>query len=480
MNKKVIWTIIAIMTLALVGVGIIQFLWIKWSVSLDEKNFNTRVNLVLNEVRDRLTEDEQSKDIVKDYYRNKKTSNLLGSDEINLTQRILKSTDKGYSRQRIEYEIMSNIMLFDPQGFLDNIDNKKLDKYLEAALENQNIDLEYEYGVYSNKMEAFTIVNGLYVPEFGDSNQSSSVSTGRGLYSTEYRLSLFGGGEADPGSLRIYFPKKTSWLWSSVMPVMLMSIFFTGLILFCFLYTISVIFKQKKVSEMKNDFINNMTHEFKTPIATISLASDSINNPMIIGNEAKVKRFVSIIKEENKRMLNQVEKVLQMAQIEREEINLKLTKIDLHELIENAAINARLSIEQKEGLINTTFEAKDFIIEGDHTHLSNIIRNLLDNAEKYSDKSPIINIKTENYKNGIRISIQDNGIGISKESQKHIFDKFYRVHTGNRHDVKGFGLGLSYVKTILDTLGGNITVNSDLGKGSTFTIFLPKEQTLKK
>jgi two-component system phosphate regulon sensor histidine kinase PhoR len=179
-------------------------------------------------------------------------------------------------------------------------------------------------------------------------------------------------------------------------------------------------------------------------------------------------------------MLNQVEKVLQMAQIEREEINLKLTKIDLHELIENAAINARLSIEQKEGLINTTFEAKDFIIEGDHTHLSNIIRNLLDNAEKYSDKSPIINIKTENYKNGIRISIQDNGIGISKESQKHIFDKFYRVHTGNRHDVKGFGLGLSYVKTILDTLGGNITVNSDLGKGSTFTIFLPKEQTLKK
>lgn len=231
---------------------------------------------------------------------------------------------------------------------------------------------------------------------------------------------------------------------------------------------------------MKNDFINNMTHEFKTPIATISLASDSINNPMIINNESKVKKFVSIIKEENKRMLNQVEKVLQMAQIEREDIKLKIINLNINELIENAANHARLSVEQRNGVIVTRLNAENPIIEADQTHMSNIIRNLLDNAEKYSENDPVIEIQTQNIRNGIQITIKDNGIGISKESQKFIFDKFFRVHTGNRHDVKGFGLGLSYVKTIVDAFGGTIGVNSELGKGSIFTITIPTKHSIKK
>ena len=323
-------------------------------------------------------------------------------------------------------------------------------------------------------------MNGNYVPDFGDVAQSSVIETGKGLYNTEYKLSIFNGEEVDPGSIRIYFPDKNSWLWRSVMPVMSLSILFTGLILFCFIYTIMVIFRQKKISEMKTDFINNMTHEFKTPIATINLASDSIGNPTIINNQEKVKKFVGIIKEENRRMLSQVEKVLQMARLEKEEIKLKISKIDVNELIENAVENARLSVIPKSGDIALALDAKNPEIEADQTHLANIIRNLLDNAEKYTDGAPHIRVETRDSADKVEIKIKDSGIGISKENQKHIFDKFYRVHTGNRHDVKGFGLGLSYVKSIVDILGGKISVNSELGKGSTFTITLPRKQNLKK
>ena len=480
MNKRTLWAIMIVMALALMGVAIIQFLWIKWSVSLDEKNFNTRVFLALNEVRDRLTEDNQSKDLVKEYYKQKKQNSLIGNDELNLTQNIISSKEKSWSRQRIEFEIRSNMMLFDPEGFLENIDNIKLDKYLKTAIQNQNINLDYEYGIFSNKNDAFLIVNGNYVPDFGDVAQSSVIETGKGLYNTEYKLSIFNGEEVDPGSIRIYFPDKNSWLWRSVMPVMSLSILFTGLILFCFIYTIMVIFRQKKISEMKTDFINNMTHEFKTPIATINLASDSIGNPTIINNQEKVKKFVGIIKEENRRMLSQVEKVLQMARLEKEEIKLKISKIDVNELIENAVENARLSVIPKSGDIALALDAKNPEIEADQTHLANIIRNLLDNAEKYTDGAPHIRVETRDSSDKVEIKIKDSGIGISKENQKHIFDKFYRVHTGNRHDVKGFGLGLSYVKSIVDILGGKISVHSELGKGSTFTITLPRKQNLKK
>jgi two-component system phosphate regulon sensor histidine kinase PhoR len=218
-----------------------------------------------------------------------------------------------------------------------------------------------------------------------------------------------------------------------------------------------------------------MTHEFKTPIATISLASDSILSPGIMENTDKIKRFIGIIKQENARMLNQVEKVLQMAQIEKNDLNLKISGIHLHELIEEAIINAELKVQAKGGSIETVFDAKKDEIEGDFTHISNIINNLLDNAEKYTPEKPQIIVQTKNVKKGIEISVSDNGIGMSKESQKLIFEKFYRVHTGNVHDVKGFGLGLSYVKAMVEAHGGKVSVQSELGKGSNFTIFLPEK-----
>jgi two-component system, OmpR family, phosphate regulon sensor histidine kinase PhoR len=258
-----------------------------------------------------------------------------------------------------------------------------------------------------------------------------------------------------------------------VLKNLLGSILFTSIILFCFAYTIQVIFRQKKVSEMKNDFINNMTHEFKTPIATISLATDAITSPLILGHSEKLKRFASIIKLENKRMNNQVEKVLQMALVDKEEFNLKLTDVNLHEVIGRAVENISLQVEKKGGVVQTDLKASKQIVEADLTHVSNIINNLLDNANKYSPEKPEIFIHTRNGVNGVEVIIKDKGIGISKEAKKHIFDKFYRVHTGNLHDVKGFGLGLSYVKALMTAHKGRIEVKSELGKGSSFSLFFP-------
>ena len=208
----------------------------------------------------------------------------------------------------------------------------------------------------------------------------------------------------DPGHLNLYFPGKKRFLWSNVIGILLSSVVFTGLILFCFSYTVYVIFHQKKVSEMKTDFINNMTHEFKTPIATISLASDSILSPTIIENKDKVIRFINIIKQENKRMLSQVEKVLQMAQIEKENVELKFNPINLHDLIVDAVVNAELKVLTKGGTIVTNLNAQKPVIEGDVTHISSIINNLLDNAEKYTPEKPEMVIITKEIKGCVKYS----------------------------------------------------------------------------
>jgi two-component system phosphate regulon sensor histidine kinase PhoR len=224
---------------------------------------------------------------------------------------------------------------------------------------------------------------------------------------------------------------------------------------------------------MKTDFINNMTHEFKTPIATISLAADSIKSPMVMGNDQKVTRFADIIKQENKRMLGQVEKVLQMARIDKKDFDLKVTDIDMHLIIEQAVEHANLQIQKRDGVLMKKLKAKDTIIEGDQTHLSSIIYNLLDNANKYSPDRPMITIHTRNVGNGIELIVEDEGLGMSKDAKKHIFERFYRVPTGNLHNVKGFGLGLSYVKAIVDAHHGKVEVQSEPGKGSSFILYFP-------
>jgi two-component system phosphate regulon sensor histidine kinase PhoR len=216
-----------------------------------------------------------------------------------------------------------------------------------------------------------------------------------------------------------------------------------------------------------------MTHEFKTPIATISLAADSITSPSILANPEKIKRFADIIRQENKRMNGQVEKVLQMALLDRNEFKLKLMPINAHDVINSAIQNFSLQVERRGGQITADLKALNPFIEADMTHLTSMIHNLLDNANKYSNEEPKISVITRNVPMGIEITVKDNGIGIDKESKKMIFDKFFRVHTGNLHDVKGFGLGLTYVRTMMLAHKGSIDLVSELGKGSSFILTFP-------
>jgi two-component system phosphate regulon sensor histidine kinase PhoR len=274
----------------------------------------------------------------------------------------------------------------------------------------------------------------------------------------------------------VYFPDRASFLWGPVLQTVLLSLLFIGITLFCFAYTIQTILRQKKLGEMKSDFINNMTHEFKTPIATISLATDSITNPMILGFPDKVKRFTEIIKQENKRMNNQVEKVLQMAQIDKQDYDLKLTNINIHDVIKQAVENIGLQVERKGGSVVADLAAENPNFQGDLTHISNIVNNLLDNANKYSPEKPEISVHTRNVMDGLEVIVSDKGMGMTKEAKKHIFDKFYRVHTGNLHDIKGFGLGLSYVKAMMTAHKGQVDVKSELGKGSSFVLTFPHNQ----
>lgn len=276
--------------------------------------------------------------------------------------------------------------------------------------------------------------------------------------------------------LVINFPEKKQYIINQVWIPVLSSLIFVGIIISCFIYAIRVIIKQKNLSEIKNDFINNMTHEFKTPIATVSLAVEALQDPELINQDTFRNRYLSIIKDENKRLGTQVEKVLQSATLDKKDFKLKIEPVDINELINAAKKQIELQVENKGGRISFDTKITNTWIQGDHFHLSHMINNLLDNSIKYAKDKPIISIKSWDDADHVMISIEDNGIGMSKDAVKKIFDKFYRVPTGNLHDVKGFGLGLSYVKTMLEAHHGEIQVSSELGKGSTFTLKIPRKQ----
>ncbi len=251
------------------------------------------------------------------------------------------------------------------------------------------------------------------------------------------------------------------------------AIIFTLIIITAFFLTLRTLFVQKKLGEIKSDFINNMTHEFKTPLATISLAVDALKNEKVIGNKEKTDYFTGVIKEENIRMNKQVETILQAALLEKQEVQLNLKKLSAHDLISDAINNISLPLNERGGELEVHLDATNEELMADEVHFTNFVNNLLDNALKYSKEKPHIKLTTANSGNMLRIKVEDNGIGMNKETLSRIFEKFYRAHTGNVHDVKGFGLGLSYVKTMVEAHKGTIKAESVLGKGSTFTISIP-------
>lgn len=420
MKRKTIRNIIILAATLLLSLVATQILWVGEAYDLQEKQFNY-------DVKDAL------KNVALQILRHKKDSSLL--------------VDPVKQISSNQFNVAINDILH--PFYLESLLNKEFSKH--------QIDISYKYAIY----DCFTdsVVFSKLVTT-GDSNEIGEPAL------SEMRW------EKDGHYFSVYFPSKSHhvfrrmgfWIFSS-------AILF--IVILFFVYTISVILKQKRLSEVKTDFINNMTHELKTPISTISLSCEVLQRPDILHNPERLKNYAGIIYNENNRLKKQVERVLQMATLEKEEIHLNIKQNDIHELIKNSANTFRLSVEEKGGFIRTALEAKNPEIFADEVHITNIIHNLLDNANKYSPDKPEIIIRTENARNGILITVEDKGIGICREDQNYIFDKFYRVPTGNLHDVKGFGLGLNYVKTMVNAHGGKVTVQSELGMGSRFSLFLP-------
>ena len=447
------------MSFALVGVAMSQIYWIKWSISLDEKNFTSRVFRALNEVRSKI--DLEIKNINVEILSNSDSTN--NNSDANMPKGDWRQSQILKETKSLEYSLS-------PEVFLEELKPEKVNFYMKNALEQQGIDMDYIYGIYSDKKREFIIFNN----DFERAKEENEANIKDELLDSKYKVSLLSTEFKSPGSLNLLF---TGSNWAKVWPTLLLNFIFTILILFGFSYTVYIIFKQKKISQMKTDFVNNMTHEFKTPIATISLATDSILTPAVFNDKNKIRKFIDIIKEENSRLLNQVENVLQIAKLDKRKIELTLTEIDVHEVLDETIQHLELKLERKGGKIIKDYQATDTIIEADETHIMNIFSNIIENAMKYSLDNPLIVVRTNNFDGGIEISIKDNGIGMSKEELNHIFDKFYRVSTGNVHNIKGFGLGLAYVKTFVEAHKAKIKVKSEKGVGSEFILRFQKNVT---
>ena len=452
MNKKVIFGILALMAMAIVGVIWSQIRLIQSATQVNTERFEKSVFSALNEVVKKLELDEE-----KDLFLSSMSQKYPNSN--------VPSYNPFGSREK-EKKLENRIKI----DYLDGILKEEL---AIRGINSQIPSYRYHYGIYGFEKGSFVILDG---NKFNYEEEKENVLpeyVNTGDENTAFRVNVFPRERPVPGELRIFFPNKNAIILRSLGKTLAATLFFVGIILVCFGYTLYIIFTQKKLSEMKTDFINNMTHEFKTPIATISLAADSLNNPAVLKNEDKILRFSRIIKQENIRMHKQVEKVLQMALLDKKDFNLKWASINMHDLILAAIENISLQVEAREGSVQGFLNAASPVINGDQTHLSNIINNLLDNANKYSPQKPHITVFTRNVDKGLEIIVKDEGIGLSRDVRKFIFDKFYRVPTGNIHNVKGFGLGLSYVKTMVEAHKGKIDVRSELGKGSSFILFFP-------
>lgn len=346
----------------------------------------------------------------------------------------------------------------------DAIENRlnfiMLDSMIRQELRNSGIYTEYEFGVYSPLRNVMVIEKtGHYHKKLLEEGYAVNIFP-RDLFMT-------------PEYIMIYFPNKNLYLYLQNWKLITVSFILILIITFSFIYTITTIFRQKKLSEMKNDFINNMTHEFKTPISTISLTCEVLSDKDVEKPEKSFDNYIKIISEENKRLGSMAEKILQTAIIDKGQLNLHKELIDIHSIIEDVINSIQIQIDVKNGSISKNFKAHNHYINADKTHITNVIYNIIDNAIKYTPDKPCISISTQNMPKGINIIIADNGIGISKTSQNKIFEKLYRVSTGNIHNVKGFGLGLHYVKTIIEAHGGNVGVESELKKGTKIKIYIP-------
>ena len=416
-------------------------------------------NINLSEINLNIENEENVKDLKK-----VKTTTILNNDQIfNRENRFASSINKLKSVERIN--------IFDQakyrSAFLDysstipihrRVSSIELKTLLESELSTKNIKTKFEFGIYNNGL-ATKIKSNSYI----------ELQTG-----PSYKTPIFvnDNGES-PYTLVVSFPERDKYVFSSIISVAGLSILLTLFVLVVSTTAVYQIIHQKKISEIKSDFINNMSHEFKTPIATINLAIDAIKNPKTMGKTSKVKDYINVIKEENNRMLSQVEDILLISQLEKGLLPIKMESVNINNIIKNSIYHVNLILQNKKGKIEVEYNAYEPNIIGNFDHLTNVLVNILDNALKYSDNIPTIKIVTNSTEDDLQINIEDNGIGMDKSTKRLIFDKFYRKESGNIHDIKGHGLGLSYVKKIIELHKGKIELISKIKEGTKFIIKLP-------
>lgn len=501
MRFKYIALIILLVSCSLIGLVLIQFNWIKETFEIRQQHFDHSAQEALDDAIELYEKystykyillnsegSEKGKDIIdyKMFIQNKgkiqsidffesgaqdssNTNNSKLSDYIDINENLLnKFTPNQLNdfKQQIEkqksyFQNLAEEMLFQNKCIDEKLEIDTLKLFIHEEFERRGIKTKFNTAV----LDANTL--GIIYSDFKFLDQK--------IFDQAFKIYLFPNDYySNSGIVTVYFPEKKSFIIQSMGLQLGLSGLLILVIMGCFSLTVYIIVQQKKLSDMKTDFINNMTHELKTPVATISLASDMLKNKKIQEQPEKLAKYANIIKDENERLSVHIERVLQAAKLDKTKINLNLTQVHVHLLITDIINKLQLRIDQENGSILSLFEAHNDLIEADKVHLTNIILNLFDNAIKYrkEDIHPKITVCTSNFAEGIQIDISDNGIGMTKETLNKIFDKFYRVPTGNVHNVKGFGLGLNYVKEMVEAHGGFVTVKSNPGEGSQFTIKL--------
>ncbi|GIZ07669.1 two-component sensor histidine kinase [Flavobacterium sp. UMI-01] len=511
------------MSLSLIGIILVQVYWFNTSFKNNDEQFKFHVKQVIGNVADKIEKQEaysfydkynhykdstgkvpQKNDLLEFYYvqKNPKTnetivySNSVIAEDYNISssffdKRFSSERFKNFSSKRVT-EIYNNKSIdkaglqnsitpdikIEKSGSLDILDNaqfeiffkdiasvmpieeritkERLHKLIKKELEQYGVKTKFEFAIYNNGAETKIRSNEFCNKEEG------------------YSIPIFTDNEGNERyKLFVMFPHKKKFLLSELLSITILSIVFTLIILIAYTSALNQLIRQRQISEIKTDFINNMTHEFKTPIATINLALDAIKNPKIIEDKEKVYKYLQMIRDENKRMHAQVENVLRISKLEKKELDIEKESTNIEDVINDAIEHVSLILEDRGGKITSHFDAVRNCVLINEVHFTNVIVNILENAIKYTAGIPEINIYTENIKDMILIKVQDNGLGMSKVAQKRVFEKFYREHTGDIHNVKGHGLGLAYVKRIVEDHNGQVYVESEKGKGSTFIIKLP-------
>ncbi len=477
MSRKWIWILALFMGLAMISLIFVQAWWIKNAVDVKEKQFDQLINKILSDIANEYQNQETVQQIIDEinpFYFD--TSTSVYDNEFKIESEFFfysKSSGleltpdlkrKILDRKAFVNNVLSRMLSFNPE-IEDRINPDNFEAMIKKAFVNKGIDLDFEYAVTKwNSMLAFK--SDSYVPD-ADAEY--------------YRVQLFPDDLfAKSNYLTLYFPSKKNFIFKSLGYMAVSSILLTVVIVACFAVTIYIIIRQKRLSEIRSDFVNNMTHELKTPISTIYLASQMLGDKTIPDGSKNVDNLSSVIIDESRRLGYQVEKVLQTAIFNKGKLKLKLKEADINEIILGVINNFSIQIKQRNGLIIPSLHGENNILNIDVVHITNVLSNLIDNAIKYCTRDPEIYVETQDYKEYLVIAVRDNGIGINKNEQKRIFDKFYRISTGNVHSVKGFGLGLSYVKKVIEEHKGYIKLESEPYEGTTFKVYLPAKNNVTK